>query len=181
MIRRPPRSTLFPYTTLFRSHRGEFVPPAAEWLLDTFPLIEGETRDTRHDLPRQYYLGLPKLASREMAGVARIYAMALQLIRHTDSRLDRHQLVRFMAAYQTVAPLTRGELWAWPSMLKFALIENLRRLADETLQGRDARLGADGYLAQIGEAGEAAPLPSMPEVLDTAYVVRLLQRMREYG
>src|SRR5260370_32108397 len=23
MIRRPPRSTLFPYTTLFRSHRGE--------------------------------------------------------------------------------------------------------------------------------------------------------------
>src|SRR2546426_6111397 len=23
MIRRPPRSTLFPYTTLFRSHRGD--------------------------------------------------------------------------------------------------------------------------------------------------------------
>src|SRR2546425_8760222 len=27
MIRRPPRSTLFPYTTLFRSHHG----PAARW------------------------------------------------------------------------------------------------------------------------------------------------------
>src|SRR2546430_12063276 len=26
MIRRPPRSTLFPYTTLFRSHRGAAVP-----------------------------------------------------------------------------------------------------------------------------------------------------------
>src|SRR2546422_10288278 len=25
MIRRPPRSTLFPYTTLFRSHRGEVL------------------------------------------------------------------------------------------------------------------------------------------------------------
>src|SRR2546430_17100288 len=25
MIRRPPRSTLFPYTTLFRSHNGDFV------------------------------------------------------------------------------------------------------------------------------------------------------------
>src|SRR2546422_5504304 len=25
MIRRPPRSTLFPYTTLFRSHGGELV------------------------------------------------------------------------------------------------------------------------------------------------------------
>src|SRR2546422_7717498 len=28
MIRRPPRSTLFPYTTLFRSHTGTFVGPA---------------------------------------------------------------------------------------------------------------------------------------------------------
>src|SRR2546430_10390043 len=27
MIRRPPRSTLFPYTTLFRSNREVFFPP----------------------------------------------------------------------------------------------------------------------------------------------------------
>src|SRR3712207_7991403 len=26
MIRRPPRSTLFPYTTLFRSRRGSYAP-----------------------------------------------------------------------------------------------------------------------------------------------------------
>src|SRR3712207_8113649 len=36
MIRRPPRSTLFPYTTLFRSRRGETAavpvpPPAPRW------------------------------------------------------------------------------------------------------------------------------------------------------
>src|SRR3712207_7088807 len=29
MIRRPPRSTLFPYTTLFRSDQGEDLPVAA--------------------------------------------------------------------------------------------------------------------------------------------------------
>jgi cyclic beta-1,2-glucan synthetase len=162
-------------------HRGGFVPPAAEWLLDNFHLIESEIRAIRHNLPRQYYSDLPKLAPREMAGIARVYGMALDLIRHTDGRLDRNQLVRFVAAYQTVAPLTIGELWAWPSMLKLALIENLRRLADETLQGRDARLKADRFLAQIGSAEAAAPLASLPGVLETAYVVRLLQRMREYG
>jgi len=162
-------------------HRGEFVPPAAEWLLDNFHLVEGEIRAARHDLPRQYYADLPKLAPREMAGIARIHAMALELIRHTDGRLDRNQLVRFMNAYQTVAPLTIGELWAWPIMLKLALIENLRRLADETLQGRDARLRADGYLARIGGPEDAVPPASLPGVLETAYVVRLLQRMREYG
>src|SRR5256885_9492800 len=29
MIRRPPRSTLFPYTTLFRSHRAQRAQPRA--------------------------------------------------------------------------------------------------------------------------------------------------------
>ena len=162
-------------------HHGAFVPPAAEWLLDNFHIIEGVIRETRHDLPRPYYLQLPKLASREMAGIARVYAMAFELIRHTDGRLERQQLVRFVSAYQTVAPLTIGELWAWPTMLKLGLIESMRRLADEMLQGRDARLSADGYLAQIGGRDEPGPLTPLPEVLETAYVVRLLQQMREYG
>jgi cyclic beta-1,2-glucan synthetase len=162
-------------------HRGEFLSPAAEWHLDNAHLIESEFRGVRHDLPRQYYRGLPKLAPREMAGMARIHAMALELVRHTDGRLDRVQLVRFMAAYQTVAPLTIGELWAWPSMLKLALIENLRRLAEETLAAREARLQADRYLDQIAGAGTAGAMASLPATLETAYIVRLLQRMREYG
>ena len=92
-------------------------------------------RDPRH--PRStcrgsYYRELPTLASREHAGQARVYAMAVELLRHSDSRLDRQQLTRFLNSYQRVAPLTIGELWAWPSMLKLALIENLRRLAEET-------------------------------------------------
>src|SRR5256886_1943608 len=161
-------------------HRGEFVPPAAEWLLDNFHLIEGEIRDTQHDLPRQYYLGLPKLASREMAGIARVYAMALELIRHTDGRLDRHQLVRFMVAYQSVAPLTIGELWAWASMLKLALIENLRLLGEDALGSRVDREAADRLMAELDAAAEGST-PELPPVLRSAYVVQVLQRMREYG
>src|SRR2546426_3710080 len=38
MIRRPPRSTLFPYTTLFRSLSLVFARPAAE-LVDLGPVI----------------------------------------------------------------------------------------------------------------------------------------------
>src|SRR2546430_10255933 len=35
MIRRPPRSTLFPYTTLFRSQRGGVIIPAPGLMVDT--------------------------------------------------------------------------------------------------------------------------------------------------
>ncbi|HLF56915.1 MAG TPA: glucoamylase family protein, partial [Thermoanaerobaculia bacterium] len=161
-------------------HRGEFVTPAAEWLLDNYHLVAAEIRDARQNLPRGYYLELPKLATRELAGTARIYALAVELIRHSDSRLDRPKLLRFVNSFQTVAPLTIGELWAWPSMLRLALIENLRRLADEMLDARAARLQADDYVARIDAAGQGK-VPELPAELHTAFIVQLLQRIREYG
>src|SRR3712207_8717379 len=36
MIRRPPRSTLFPYTTLFRSHEMRVVA-GSDWVIDVGP------------------------------------------------------------------------------------------------------------------------------------------------
>src|SRR5437867_2898662 len=158
--------------------RGHFVVSAAEWLLDNFYLVASEISDIRRNLPRAYSRTLPALASREHAGHARIYAIAVELIRHSDSRLDRQQLIQFLNSYQRVAPLTIGELWAWPSMLKLALIENLRRLAEELLSARAARGDADAYIASADDGGDLSALPSGP---DPAFVVQLLHRVREYG
>ena len=119
--------------------RGEVVDPAVEWLLDNFHLLESQARALRHDLPIRYYRKLPKLAGRQLAGQARIYAMAFELVRHGDGRIDAERLTRFVLAYQTVAPLTLGELWAWPIMLKLTLIENLRILTEGILRARIAR------------------------------------------
>jgi cyclic beta-1,2-glucan synthetase len=161
-------------------HEGAFVTTATDWILDNFHVVASEIRDVRQNLPRAYYRELPRLALREQAGTARVYAMAVEIIRHSDSRLDRAKLARFMNSFQSVAPLTIGELWAWPSMLKLALVENLRRLADKILESRAARRAADAYVAQIDSAGQGA-VPRLPLVLHTAFVVQVLQRIREYG
>ena len=47
MIRRPPRSTLFPYTTLFRSVLFHDAAPVGEWGLDA-DAEEAERRDEEH-------------------------------------------------------------------------------------------------------------------------------------
>ena len=158
-------------------HRGIAVPPAAEWILDNFHLVESEANAVRHDLPIRYYRKLPKLAARESSGKARIHAMALELIRHGDGRLDAERLLRFVLAFQTVAPLTIGELWAWPSMLKLALLENLRVLTEGVLANRAARRQADAALATL-EAGR--PPEALPEPLHSAFVAQLRHRMREH-
>jgi len=79
-------------------------------------------------------------------GRARIYEIAVELVRHSVSRFEQHELAAFLDSYQRVAPLTMGELWAWPSMLTLALVENLRRLAEEILGSRRARTMADEHL-----------------------------------
>ncbi len=170
------------YNTLAGDVRnGEVTTPAAEWLLDNFHLVEGEIREIRRHLPTRYYRELPKLATRELAGVARVYAMAVELLRFSDARLDPQRFDRFMNAYQTVAPLSIGELWAWPSMLKLALIEHLRRLSEELLESRSWRLVADRFFAGFESAQASGRTPPLPEVLHVAFVDQLLQRMREYG
>ena len=113
-----------------------YITAASEWMLDNFHLLTSQIGDVRRNLPQTYYRQLPALATREHVGRARIYAMAIELVRHSDSRIDQPRLQAFLNTYQRVAPLTIGELWAWPSMLTLALVENLRRLADEILRAR---------------------------------------------
>ncbi len=167
------------YRTLAEDVRtGQFVVSAADWLLDNFHLITSEISDIRRNLPRTYSRTLPTLAAREHAGHARIYVMAVELVRQSDSRLDRQQMTQYLNSYQRVAPLTIGELWAWPSMLKLALIENLRRLAEELLSARAARRAADLFIAG---AEHDRGVRALPEGTGTAFIVQLLHRLREYG
>ena len=41
------------------ARKGEESSPAAEWLLDNFPVISASARDIRHDLPAAFYRRLP--------------------------------------------------------------------------------------------------------------------------
>src|SRR5436309_8830287 len=107
------RKLIAAYKALAESIREEHViSPAAEWLVDNFHIVEEQVREIREDLPKSYYHELPKLADGELTGYPRIYSLAVALISHTDSRLDTNTLQRFIRAYQTVAPLSIGELWA---------------------------------------------------------------------
>src|SRR3712207_7064877 len=70
MIRRPPRSTLFPYTTLFRSQQ---VPPDAALGVEGATLVRVlSVGDLRHTLERKRERGWEDLALAEPAGDRRL-------------------------------------------------------------------------------------------------------------
>jgi cyclic beta-1,2-glucan synthetase len=108
------------------------VSPAAEWLLDNEYIVEGTARNIVLNMPRRYYKQLPVLAGESGQGLPRVSALAQELVRNTDLRVDRDNILAFLSAYQTDSPLTIGELWAVPQMLRIALIEGIGHIAART-------------------------------------------------
>ncbi len=181
------RVLLASYRALARAIKDErAITPAAEWLVDNFHIVDEQLREIRDDLPADYYRELPKLAEGHLQGYPRVVGLAWAYVAHTDSRFDAESLHRFVDAYQRVEPLTIGELWAIAISLRIVLVENLRRLAESIVRGRDARQKAnelaDGLLGLRKERPELTA-SSLRRLADTALStpgqVQLFQRLRD--
>lgn len=107
LVRTPPREAVLSY--------------AAEWLLDNFYLVQQALRQIHQDMPESYYRQLPRLK----AGEVRVDLLARAILGRCGKPLDPDRVVRFVRAYQEVSPLTMGELWALPTMLRLGSLEFL--------------------------------------------------------
>ena len=150
------------------SQSGQYVTPAAEWLLDNFHLVEAQLQQISEGVPRRYYTDLPKLADKPLAGLPRVYGIAWAYVAHTDSVLDPCLFTAFLSAYQDVSELSLGELWALPTTLRVVLLENLRRVADQIAESKASR--------EAAHALWDAPAPLREQELD-----ELLDQFRRMG
>jgi len=175
------------FVTIAAATREErTVTPAADWLIDNFHLVDEQVHEIRSDLPPGYYRQLPTLAGGPLKGYPRIFGLAWAFVAHTDSHFDPHMLVRFVAAYQRVEPLTIGELWAVAITLRIVLVENLRRLAEAIVRNRAARQDADALADRLLGVGslKAEPVDTVLRPIDrtrlpTAFAVQLVRRLRD--
>ena len=151
--------TLFEVQTLLTEDESSDsqITPAGEWLVDNFYLIEEQIRTAKRHLPKGYSENLPKLANRRAAGLTRVYDIALQIISHSDGRIDIESLSSFLKSYQSVTNLKLGELWAIPIMLRLALIENLRRVSAKIAIDRIDRNLADHWAKRLIQTAENEP------------------------
>ena len=145
--------------------------------------IEAEIVDIRRNLPRRYFRELPEARLARLRRRRRASTRWRSISSGTATpSLNLNRLTRFVASFQTVAPLTIGELWAWPVMLKIGLVENLRRHRGRD-PGRPERPRRGRALRSRGReraAGRrAARAPGGARRARSS--VQLIQRMREWG
>jgi cyclic beta-1,2-glucan synthetase len=167
--------------------RRVFSSSDAEWLIDNSHIVQDALREVRLDFPPGYDELLPKLAAPPLERYPRVYALALGLVATSDSAVDESRIACFVAAFQETAPLTIGELWALPTMIRFALLENLRRLATKIIWGWEERHRAEQWVSQSRENGRDQSWSlensnggfGRAEFPSDCYLSRLLQLLRD--
>ncbi|HXT17475.1 MAG TPA: glucoamylase family protein [Gemmatimonadaceae bacterium] len=166
------------------SASGADVGPAGAWLLDNFFVVMEQLPEIRSMLPAGYYRELPKLAGGgPRAGYPRIYDIIVELITHTDGRLDDASVCMILTEYQRVSALTLGELWAIPAMLRIGYLENVRRMALRASREVADRASADAWVSRLIAASpvdddELAAFVHRGPPLSAAFLTRFLQQIR---
>jgi len=110
-------------------HIEQTINLSAEWLLDNMYVVEGSIDEVQRNLPKKFYHDLPRISAGLFAGYPRIYLIATEIVKGASARLTRDNIIEFTTHYQTVQPLTIGELWALPLMLRLRLVEWIQSLA----------------------------------------------------
>ncbi|CAN5921101.1 hypothetical protein BH11GEM2_BH11GEM2_14870 [soil metagenome] len=167
---------------------GLETSPAGEWLLDNFYVVQEQVQEVRATLPSDYYHQLPKLdGDGPLAGYPRVYEIAIELIAHTDGRLDSSMLELMVAQHQRIAPLTMGELWAMPAMLRMGFLENVRHMALRAAADSEDTRTADAWVTRLLGAEDArgdalsralTEFINNPPNLNPAFLTRFLQQIR---
>lgn len=161
------------------------IVPAAEWLLDNLYLIEKEYKDIRFNMPREYYKDLPLVNKGLMKGYPRIYNIAVEIVSHTDGRIDEKAVITFIKGFQKNTILTSGEIWALPIMLRIALIQNISKITESIIFAQEEKKKGDVLAEKItrctNEADIIKELKKIPEVklvFTSHFTERLLRTLR---
>ena len=146
--------------------------------------MEEQIREVQKDLPADFYNELPKLTAGPLTGYPRVYGIAWALIAHSDGAFDLDRLERFVRAYQDVAPLKIGELWAIAITLRITLVENLRRLIQIVVARLEDAARADNVAKLVLGSHGADKAPFLLDTIlknstvSATLITQLEQRLR---
>ena len=173
------------YQSVFKAAEAkELITPAGEWLIDNFYLIEENMRQVKQNLPARFFKQLPALEVQGEGILPRTLALAWLYVSHSHCEVNASRLTAMVEGYQAERPFQIGELWAIPSILRFVVIEDLRRLAARFEDARDLRaqanVTADRLIATDSSVARVTLLRAIRPLADNdTFASQLLYRLRD--
>lgn len=166
------------------SRRKQLITPAAEWLLDHHHTVKETFRQVKRDLPVRFFRQLPDIEVENAGRLPRTFALTWDYVARTDSTFAPDTLTAIVEGFQEIETLTIGEIWAIPAILRYVLLENLRRLSDRVDISRRMRDEANRFADFLssehkGESLTRALDEHRRHTADDSFSAQLLYRLRE--
>ncbi len=170
-------------STLSAVRNNSAITPAAEWLLDNHHIVEENFRHLRRDLVPSVYRNLSHITLADGTRIPRTLAIIWYFVAVTNSETNLESLTEVIEGFQKIRTLTIGEIWAIPALLRFVLLENLRRLSDRVDTARVRRKQANALADSI----HMSNLPNVVSLLEphtddcrnATFCSQLLYRLRD--
>ena len=167
---------------------NEQFSPVSEWLLDNFYFVEELVKDLQRGLSKKTFSKLPDLRGGDFKNYPRIFALIMELVNHTDGKINEEDLLKYVRVYQEENVLYDREIWAIPVVMKIALIENIRHISEDIQatqnQRRRAEVIFDSWITgdDMGEIRDSVKL-SIKEFDETnfLFIEHLLYHLRKSG
>ncbi|WP_435171592.1 GH36-type glycosyl hydrolase domain-containing protein [Falsirhodobacter sp. 1013] len=145
---------------LAAAEENRVISPAAVWLIDNHHIADETFRHLRRDLRPAAYHALPTLRLASGEDVPRILALVWIYVAKANSDTTLPTLTSIVEGMQRGVDLTIAEVWAVPALLRFVLLENLRRLSDRVAQSHHLR-GTANELADRLALASPAEVPAL--------------------
>ena len=164
------------------------ITPSSEWLLDNAYIIQSHIQDVRRNLPRRYYEFLPTLQGGKDGDQLRVRRLAIDLSDKTDGSITAASIFNYLSSYQGSRPLTTAELWAFPLMVRYALIEDLGYRSLQVSRRQHDRERADFWANRLLSAARRGPdrvplifseIADSDPVLEPHFIIRLMSQLSE--
>lgn len=136
---------------------NENIQLSAEWLLDNAYTVKQSLSDIKRNLPEKYFSELPFITQGAYQGSPMLYPLVSKIVAASDGKTTAENITLFLNAYQKITPLTMGDLWAFPLILKIRLIECLVYLTSRIIERVNENQLADFWANRILYASRINP------------------------
>jgi cellobiose phosphorylase len=167
---------------------NEQFSPVSEWLLDNFYFVEELVEELRRSLSKKSFSKLPDLRGGEFKNYPRIFALIMELVTHTDGKINEENLLKYMKVYQQENILFDREIWAIPVVMKITLIENIRHICEDIQETQNQRHRAEELFERWNNGEDMVGIcdsvrASIKEFDETSFlfIEHLLYHLRKSG
>jgi cyclic beta-1,2-glucan synthetase len=166
----------------------ESITPSAEWLLDNSYITKNHIQDIRRNLPRRFYEILPRVEGDIGETNLRILSLASVLAGKTDGNITAGSIFNLLSSYQGLRPLTTAELWIFPLMVRYVLIEDIAHQSLRVSRRQHDRERADFWADRLLNAARRCPervpvifaeITATVPVLEPHFLIRLIGQLSE--